>query len=585
MVVSAVNLSVKESNFENLKKYFIKNKFNTGDVVFYQNEDSHDCFYIEEGTIALQYYDDDLGIMIDLSTHEAGEVVGAISVINNSSRSLTAVAKTPVRCLCLPRSSIENIAKNDVSAHKEFLDLVNASLIKRYRKNEAVLRNDAVSKTRVPAVDHQVEAAFKAHQEFISWPEEKVDQIIERISQVIYDRAEELAVKTREESGMGVVAHKKLKIKIGSLDVAQSLINKPGNGVLELESNGVEKTTMPVGVVFGMIPITNPVETIVFKTLIALKSRNSIIISSHRKGRSVGDLTVQLIRNVLKEFSAPEDLVQTPLLPANRKVTQAYMSHEDISMILATGGPSMVRSAYSSGTPAIGVGKGNAPVWICDDCDVASAAEKVINSKSFDNGVVCGSENNLLVDAAIVEEFKQQAIQQGAAVLDKDETERLLEIVFSANGRIAPEFIGQSAEDICLAINVVRDYDIKLLLADVAAYDFDSPLVREKLAPVLSLITVNTEREALDHVYEILELEGKGHTAIIHSQNKERINAFSIVAQVSRVLVATAGTQGCIGAENGLNLSWTLGCGTMGGGSVSDNVSYQHLQNTKRIAY
>ena len=147
------------------------------------------------------------------------------------------------------------------------------------------------------------------------------------------------------------------------------------------------------------------------------------------------------------------------------------------------------------------------------------------------------------------------------------------------------EFIGQSAADICLAAGIEREYDIKLILAEVQPYDFDSIFLREKLAPVLSFIRNVDDKMALDHAYEILELEGKGHTAIIHTNDKDRVRAFSAVVQVSRVLVSTAGTQGCIGADNGLNLSWTLGCGTMGGGSVSDNVSYQHLQNNKRIAY
>lgn len=585
MIERAVNLSTENDKLEHLKKYLVDAVFNAKDVVFYQDDKASDCYLIEEGTVVLQYFDNDLGTMVDLSVHSAGEIIGAISVISNESRSLTAVARTPIKVKRIPQDCLDNISLNDVEAHKEFLALVNASLIKRFKKNQQLLKNHAVLTTSVPSVDQQVSSALKAHQEFISWPEEKVDQIIEKISQVIYDKAEELAQRTREESGMGVVDHKKLKIKLGSLDVAESLINKPGNGVLELEANGVEKMTMPVGVVFGMIPITNPVETIVFKTLISLKSRNAIVISSHRKGREVGDYTVQLIREVLAEFGAPENLVQTPLLQANRKVTQAYMSHDDISMILATGGPSMVKSAYSSGTPAIGVGKGNAPVWVCADANVKAAASKVVSSKSFDNGVVCGSENNLLVDYSVITEFKDAAREAGAALLDKNETARLLEIVFSSDNRIAAEFIGQSAQDICRAIDVKRDYDIRLLMVEVDSYDYDSPLVREKLAPILSLITVKNDQQALDHVYDILELEGKGHTAIIHSSDKERINAFSVVAQVSRVLVSTAGTQGCIGAENGLNLSWTLGCGTMGGGSVSDNVSYQHLQNTKRIAY
>ena len=309
------------------------------------------------------------------------------------------------------------------------------------------------------------------------------------------------------------------------------------------------------------------------------------MISSHRKGRLVGERTVEIIRQVLRHFGAPENLVQTPELAANRKVTSAYMSHDDISMILATGGPSMVKSAYSSGTPAIGVGKGNAPVWICDDCDVESAVTKVVNSKAFDNGVVCGSENNLILDAAIAGRFLDHAQVYGAAVLSELECKQLLAGIFSNGKGLQAEFIGQSAADICAAAGIERNYDIKLILAEVQPYDFNSILLREKLAPVLSFIKNVDDKMALDHAYEILELEGKGHTAIIHTNNQNRVRAFSAVVQVSRVLVSTAGTQGCIGADNGLNLSWTLGCGTMGGGSVSDNVSYQHLQNNKRIAY
>jgi acetaldehyde dehydrogenase/alcohol dehydrogenase len=245
----------------------------------------------------------------------------------------------------------------------------------------------------------------------------------------------------------------------------------------------------------------------------------------------------------------------------------------------------MVKSAYSSGTPAIGVGKGNAPVWICDDCDVESAVNKVVNSKAFDNGVVCGSENNLIIDLAIADDFLTISQSYGAVVLTSGERERLLAKIF-ANGRgLQAEFIGQSAADICNAAGIEREFDIKLILAEVEPYDFDSILLREKLAPVLSFVRNQDDKMALDHAYEILELEGKGHTAIIHTKNQDRVRAFSAVVQVSRVLVSTAGTQGCIGADNGLNLSWTLGCGTMGGGSVSDNVSYQHLQNNKRIAY
>lgn len=579
------DLFLSEGRLEHLKKYLIEKKFRDGDVLFHQNDSDGDCYYLLEGNVATSYYDEDLCISVKLNLHEPGEILGAVAVITEENSSLTAIAEDDVTTLFLSSEKLKEISLVDPLAHQEFLRLANESLIKRYRQNETIIKCDAINKVNIPAIDEQVVLANQAHQDFINWPEKKVDQIIQTISQTIYDHAPELAARTREESGMGVTDHKILKIKLGSLDVAESLVSKPGNGILELEANGVEKMTMPVGVVFGMIPITNPVETIVFKTLISLKSRNAIIISSHRKGRSVGEYTVNLIRDVLKSFGAPENLVQTPALAASRKVTNAYMSHPGMSMILATGGPSMVKSAYSSGTPAIGVGKGNAPVWICDDCDVAEAAAKVVNSKSFDNGVVCGSENNLIIDQNIGSEFFRAAQDSGAAVLTEEECEQLLKRVFVNHGRIAAHLIGQSAEEICKEAGIERDYPVKLIMAPVDAYNFSSPLVREKLAPILSAIVVESDTSALDHVFEILELEGKGHTAIIHSNDRRRINEFSVVAQVSRVLVSSAGTQGCIGAENGLNLSWTLGCGTLGGGSVSDNVSYQHLQNTKRIAY
>lgn len=580
-----IAVSFPENGVERLTKYCSEQKFQSGEYLFKQNEQAKGCYYILQGKLATQYFDQDVSTDIELDYYSSGELVGAMSLVVDEPRAMSAIALEDSRVLFLAAETLYELSTKDELAHQEFFKLFNASLIQRVKKHRPLHQKAALQQANIPSVDQQMKLARLAHEEFLSWPEDKVDSIITEIAKTIYAQASELAELTQRESGMGVIEHKILKIKLGSLDVADSLVNKPGNGAIELEANGVERVSMPIGIVFGMIPITNPVETIVFKTLISLKSRNAIIISSHRKGRLVGERTVALIRQVLKQFGAPENLVQTPELAANRKVTNAYMTHDDTSMILATGGPSMVKSAYSSGTPAIGVGKGNAPVWICDDCDIESAVNKVINSKAFDNGVVCGSENNLIIDNAIADRFLNHAQAYGAAILSANERELLLANAF-ANGRgLQAEFIGQSAADICQAVGIERDFDIKLILAEVQPYDFDSILLREKLAPVLSYIKNADDKMALDHAYEILELEGKGHTAIIHTNNQDRVRAFSAVVQVSRVLVSTAGTQGCIGADNGLNLSWTLGCGTMGGGSVSDNVSYQHLQNNKRIAY
>lgn len=578
-------VSFPVSEVERLKKYFSERQYPVGECLFEQNDMPNGCFYILEGEVATQYYDHDVSAHIELEYYGEGELVGAMSLVVDEPRAMTVRVIKAAKVLFLSSEQLDTLKNIDELAYQEFFKLFNTSLINRIKKSRPLNKHAALQTAKIPSVDLQMGLAKEAHAEFLSWSEEKVDEIITDIAKTIYSEALELAKLTQEESGMGVVEHKVLKIKLGSLDVAESLINKPGNGAIELEANGIEKVSMPIGIVFGMIPITNPVETIVFKTLISLKSRNAIIISSHRKGRLVGERTVGLIRQVLKKFGAPENLVQIPELASNRKVTNAYMTHDDISMILATGGPSMVKSAYSSGTPAIGVGKGNAPVWICDDCDVEDAAKKVINSKAFDNGVVCGSENNLVVDDAIVDEFLSSMQSYGAVVLTDVERELLLSNIFANGKGLQAEFIGQSAADICKAAGIEREYEIKLILAEVLPYDFDSILLREKLAPVLSFICSADDKMALDHAYEILELEGKGHTAIIHTNSKDRVRAFSAVVQVSRVLVSTAGTQGCIGADNGLNLSWTLGCGTMGGGSVSDNVSYQHLQNNKRIAY
>jgi acetaldehyde dehydrogenase/alcohol dehydrogenase len=417
----------------------------------------------------------------------------------------------------------------------------------------------------------------------MDWPEHKITEIIEDIATAVNEQAHSLALQCVEESGMGVLEHKVLKIQLGTLEVAKSLREHSQDSV-QFEAPGVEQIAMPMGVVFGMIPVTNPVETIVFKVLSSLKSRNAIIISSHRKARNVGDRTVDIIRTVLSHHGAPADLAQTPELPANRKLTQAFMTHEKVNFILATGGPSMVKSAYRSGTPAIGVGKGNAPVWIGADADLAQVANHTINSKSFDNGVVCGSENNLLVDASAADAFIDCAIQEGAAVLSPEEVNALIHTAFSEFS-LSAEFIGQSAAAICERVGIHRDYPIKLILAEVATGNLASPLVREKLAPILSLIRVHNDEEALFHACTILNIEGRGHTAIIHSHNQDRINAYAKAVEVSRVLVNSPGTQGCIGACNGLQLSWTLGCGTMGGGSTSDNVTFKHLQNVKRVAY
>lgn len=579
-----IDLSQKSLSATPLTPYLQIHHHLAGDVIFQQNHMPSGCYFIESGDIRAQVTDNELQRQASLAEiFSAGQILGLSEHLQGQPHPYSAIACGPVTVAFLAKDKIDAL-QADVAARQHFLELCIEHMSRQLHQQQQHNAEQSLQKANIPEVDFMVANAIAAHNEILRWPEKKLDQLIHAIAQEINRHAESLAQQTVLESGMGVAEHKIQKIGLGTIAVAAQLVGQPGTTDILHSDSQVEAMYTPMGVVFGMIPITNPVETIVFKCLIAIKSRNAIIVSSHRKGQGVGRRTVELIQKVLKEQGAPVDLVQAPQLPASRAVTNAFLRHDGINFILATGGPSMVKSAYQSGTPAIGVGKGNAPVWICADADLDRAAQAVVSSKSFDNGIVCGSENNLLVDAAIATDFIQKAEKEGAVLLTEQELKRLLSEVF-ASGRLGEQFVGRSAAEICELIGVERHYPIRLILAPVAEGDIHSPLLKEKLAPVLSLSLMHSDAQALKLARDILNNEGAGHTAIIHSEDKKRIRQFGETVSVSRVLVNTSGTLGCIGAANGLCLSWTLGCGTQGGGSTSDNVTYTHLLNTKRIAY
>ena len=577
------NLSTSE-----FAQYIEEKKYHTGKNLFNQSDIVDGCHIIVKGTVHGVVRDDELGrqAKMNLNFHE-GDVLGMTDLLVNSDgetiRNFSAVASCEVTSFFISKQAFQLIQK-DEKASAFFFKLALQSASKSTFDSHKSIAEDSLIDSAIPEVDFMVANAVLAQQKIQSFSESFIDQLINDVALEINHHADELAEQTVLESNMGVKEHKVLKIGLGSIEIAKTLVGKTGVGSLSEPDKGVRTIYTPMGVVFGMIPITNPVETILFKFLSALKSRNAIIVSSHRKGRDVGLKTVSIIQSVLKKNGAPVNLIQAPQLPANRVVTNAFMSHIDVNFILATGGPSMVKSAYQSGTPAIGVGKGNAPVWICQDSDLKQAAQDVINSKSFDNGIVCGSENNLIVDRAVQDEFIEHAQFYGAAVLTDEELQIIIDQAFSS-GRLDAHWVGRCAADICEYLNIKRDYHIKLIIAKVAQDHLDSPFLKEKLAPVLSLSIVDSDQQALNLAKQILQGEGSGHTAIIHSQDDQLIKRYGQAVDVSRILVNTPGTQGCIGAANGLQLSWTLGCGTQGGGSTSDNVTYKHLMNTKRIAY
>jgi len=437
-----------------------------------------------------------------------------------------------------------------------------------------------------PALDALVARSAAAQQSISGWPEDRVDDLIAALAAEIAGHADDLAAATVAETGMGCVPDKADKNRFASLDVARSLAGKPGVGVIGGDERGaLIEIADPVGVVLGLIPVTNPVATLVFKTLICIKARDALIVSCHRGAAQVGARTVGLLRHMLRRHGASADLVQAvPRRPA-RQAAAALMRHPGVSMILATGGTALVKAAYSSGTPAIGVGSGNAPAWICADADLPAAARMVVAGKAFDHGIICGSENNLVVDRSVRDRFVAALRTAGAAVLDAADGDRLTRAAFDRDGRLRRGLLGQAATSIAAAAGIEVPAGTRLLVVPVPRRAVSGPYGKEKLAPLLSLFTAEGQDDGIRLCRQILGNGGSGHTAIIHTRSQRLQLSFARQMPASRILVNGPGAHGCIGLGNGLIPSLTLGCGTYGRTSTTDNVTYTNLVNIKRVAH
>jgi acyl-CoA reductase-like NAD-dependent aldehyde dehydrogenase len=438
-----------------------------------------------------------------------------------------------------------------------------------------------------PDVDALVARASTAQRAFEGWSEARVDALLLSIAQCIDEHAEELATASVRETGYGNIADKAAKNRVASLRVYRSLAGKTGKGLIRVDAErNIAEIASPVGVVLGLIPKTNPVSTFVFKVLIALKARNALILSCHRDAQRVGNRTGALITRVLAQHAAPADLVQWIQGRADRQTTWQLMQHPQVGMILATGSASLVRAAYSSGTPAIGVGPGNAPAWVCADADVDRVARDVVASKSFDNGIICASEHNLVVDADIQPALIHALEQQHAVVLSGDNFHRFVNtLVDPVEQRIRPDHVGQSAAVLLDRAGIQHAGDVRLVVLPAGLDELEGPLGREKLVPVVSLFSVHDDEQGFAVCRQVLDNDGAGHTAIIHTSDRARIERFGLEMPASRILVNAPGVQGTMGLSTGLEPSMTVGCGTFGGNSTTDNVTYTHLLNIKRVAF
>lgn len=431
-----------------------------------------------------------------------------------------------------------------------------------------------------------LEKVKNAQKKFSKYSQEQVDKIFQAAAIAANEARIPLAKMAVEETGMGIVEDKVIKNHYAAEYIYNKYKNEKTCGVIyQDDSYGIKKIAEPVGIVAAVIPTTNPTSTAIFKTLIALKTRNGIIISPHPRAKKS---TIEAAKTVLEaavKASAPEGIIAWIDVPS-LELTNMLMQSADI--ILATGGPGMVKSAYSSGKPALGVGAGNTPAVIDESANVILAVNSIIHSKTFDNGMICASEQSVIVSDKIYDKVKDEFVKRGCYILNPEETEKVRKTII-INGALNAKIVGQKAHTIAELAGVSVPENTKILIGEVENVDLSEEFAHEKLSPVLAMYKSSSFDDSLEKAYRLIEDGGLGHTSSLYVNTvteKEKIEKFYSKMKTCRVLVNTPSSQGGIGDLYNFKLapSLTLGCGTWGGNSVSENVGIKHLLNIKTVA-
>jgi acetaldehyde dehydrogenase (acetylating) len=430
-----------------------------------------------------------------------------------------------------------------------------------------------------------VKEAKKAQKEFAKFSTRLIDQIVKQLSVAARAEAENLAKMAVEETGFGIWQDKMTKNIVASEKLYEHIKDMKTIGIInEDKDRKIVEIGTPVGVIAALIPSTNPTSTVIYKTLIALKSGNAIVFSPHPRALKCTLKTVEVLKRTAARMGAPEGLISCMSIPTIEG-TNELMKHDDVSLILATGGTAMVKAAYSSGTPALGVGPGNVPAFIERSADVKKAISKILASKTFDNGTVCASEQAIVTEKCIADYVKNELKNQGGYFLTGEEIDKVVKIMETPGGGMNPKIVGKSARDIATMAGITIPDGVKVLICEEKGVGKEYPFSKEKLTQLLAFYTVEDWTEGCELCYKLLENGGLGHTMVIHSNNEEVIREFALKKPVSRLLVNTPSTQGAIGLSTGLAPALTLGCGAVGGSATSDNVGPEHLINIRRMAY
>ncbi len=459
--------------------------------------------------------------------------------------------------------------------------------MKEKTKTSTPARNADILVTSIEDLNGVIARVKAAQKVFATYTQEQVDKIFDAVATAANMMRIPLAKMAVEETGMGIVEDKVIKNHFAAEEISNKYRHVKTCGVIERDTtNGLTKIAEPLGIIAGVIPTTNPTATVIFKTLISLKTRNGIIFSPHPRAKKCTVYTAKMLLEAAVKAGAPENIIGWIDEPSI-ELTQHLMSHEGINLILATGGPGMVKSAYSSGKPALGVGAGNVPAIIDETADIKMAVSSILMSKTFDNGVICASEQSVIVHEKVYDAVRAEFEYRGAYLLNHKEKEKVAKTIVQ-DGKLNSAIAGQPAYKIAAMAGVKVPEDTKVIIGEAEEVGKQEPFSYEKLSPVLAMYKAKSFEEAVDTAEALVLFGGPGHTAVLYTanHNQDRIQYFSNKVETGRLLVNTPSSQGGIGDLYNFRLdpSLTLGCGSWGGNAASENIGVKHLINIKNVA-
>lgn len=428
--------------------------------------------------------------------------------------------------------------------------------------------------------------ANEAHQKLCRMNQEQIDKIVKAIAEAGENNAEKLGTLAQKETGFGNAKDKFTKNLFASRTLYEAIKDLKTVGILrDDKEKKVLDIGVSVGVIAGLVPSTNPTSTVIFKSLISIKAGNAIVFSPHPNAKNCILETVKCIKEAAEKAGCPEgaiSCIETPTLNGTKELMQNNLT----ALILATGGPEMVKSAYTSGKPAIGVGAGNGPAFIHKSADIKKAIKHIFASKSFDNGTICASEQSIIIEKCCQQEVEKEISAQNGYILNDGEKKVLEKFILSPRGTMNPAIVGKSATEIASLAGLKNvPCNTKVLLARETKVGDAIPFSHEKLCPILAYYAEDNIDMVLEKAIKILQFEGAGHTFCIHANDEEVVKKFALEVPASRILVNTLGSLGGIGSTTNLFPSLTLGCGAVGGSSSSNNIGPIDIINIRRVAY